>query len=109
MNTCDMVLAHAHGVSLALVDLGFMLGNWQILLGHVAETLLVQKFIDKGVLSQACSGCGAMSRFSCDAAAYLDGCTFECNVCGCSNTYERNSGLKDANIMHIALYLLYVP
>eukprot|EP00703_Trepomonas_sp_PC1_P002639 JAP93967.1 Translational activator GCN1 [Trepomonas sp. PC1] len=88
-----------HGLSMAIVYLSFQLNNWQELIQQVQ----LNQYIKLNILSDM--------RISCKCGKSYIIKPLEIKQCECGEQVkvEINQNMKDADLIAISLYLLYIP
>ena len=99
-------IALAHGLSLAIVNISFQLNNWESLLSDVSEIEYLKLGIKNMFVYAKCPKCGAQEKVILDSDDVIN---VTCGKCKSMFQYQIDSSISTAEIIPVALYLLYLP
>lgn len=99
-------IALAHGLSLAIVNISFQLNNWEQLLSDVSEIEYLKLGINDMFVYVKCPKCGAQEKVVISSEDIIN---VTCSQCKSMFQYQVDSSISTAEIIHVALYLLYIP
>ncbi|CAL5981515.1 Translational_activator GCN1 [Hexamita inflata] len=97
-------ISFAHGLSMAIVHLSFQLNNWRELLTQVSEALYLKNGTHSQFVVEKCE-CGKLNQIVLDSEERI---IHQC-TCGAELTFQIDTTFKSADLISIALYLLYIP